>query len=344
MVGDGKLEQINVLITAVGGPTGLGILKCLKGIENLHLIGTDSQRHTAGNMFCDKLYCISRVSNLEEYKKEIAEIVRNEKIDIIFPTLQDEIVIYQEFKEELQTKVALPLSHNFEVLIDKEKLYKYLEENNLNEYIPKYQVFQTNDELKQIIKQRFNDDQYVCVKGVQGHSGLGFGILTNRKNYLEALSKGINKVYNIEDYYEINSNSRRIVMEYLSGVEYSVDVLMHDGEVIVAVPRRRDRVSNGIVIDGIVEKNQEIIDMASKIAQSIAYNGFINLQFINSNEGYKVTDVNSRFCGSQVMSFGADVNFPYLYIKYNLMNDYVTVSPKWNTRMLRYWESCFFYD
>lgn len=344
MMGDNKLRKINVLITAVGGPTALGILKCLKDIDDLCLVGTDSQKHTAGGMFCDKFYCISRISNLEEYKKEIAEIVQNEEIDIIFPTLQDEILIYQEFKNELQVEVALPLSDNFEVLIDKEKLYKYLKTTCLSKYIPKYYVFETNDELQQIVKQHFSDEQYICVKGVQGHGGLGFATLTNKANYLKAISEGKTKILNIEDYYEVKSNNKRMVMEYLSGIEYSVDVLVHDGEVVVAIPRRRNRVSNGIVIDGIVENNQEIIDMASKVAKAIAYNGFINLQFINSNEGFKLTDVNARFCGSQVMSFGAGVNFPYLYIKYNLLKDYVNVSPRWNTRMVRYWESCFFND
>ena len=39
-----------------------------------------------------------------------------------------------------------------------------------------------------------------------------------------------------------------ILMEYLPGTEYSVDLFARNAELIVAIPRKRDRVSNGIVI------------------------------------------------------------------------------------------------
>ncbi|RFU67121.1 ATP-grasp domain-containing protein [Peribacillus saganii] len=338
------MKRINVLVTAVGGPTALGILKCLQNIDYIRLVGTDSQRDNAGNKFCDKLYCVPRITNVEDYKKEISQIVESEKIDVIFPTLQDEIVIYQEFKEQVQAEVALPKSEYFDILVDKEKLYMYLENTSLKKFIPAYQVFENNHELEEIVNKHFSKDEYVCVKGVQGHGGLGVAILTNRENYLQAMKSGESKIYNITDYYDLNSNDRRMVMEYLNGLEYSVDVLLHRGEVLVAVPRKRNRVSNGVVIDGTVEYNQEIIEAATAVAKTIASNGFINLQFIESEKGYKLTDVNARFCGSQVMSFGAGVNFPHLFIQYNILKEYVSVSPKWNTRMIRYWESCFFND
>lgn len=336
------MESINVLVTAIGGPTALGILKCLKEFDCIRLIGIDSQRYTAGNMFCDAVYCITRISNTEDYKKEIIEILGREKIDIVFPTLQDEITLYQEFRNKIPAIVALPTSDKFEALIDKEKLYEYLGNNGMNKYIPKYYVFQNNSELKQLMNECFVGEQYVCVKRVKGHGGLGVVLLTNRKNYLQALREGRSKVWNVDDYYEIYSTDRRLVMEYLDGPEYSVDALIYNREVVAIVSRKRNRVSNGIVIDGTVEFNQEVITAATQIAKIIVNNGFINLQFINYNKGYKLTDVNARFCGSQVMSFGAGVNFPYLFIQYNLLKEYVAVSPKWNTRMVRYWESCFF--
>ncbi len=338
------MKRINVLVTAVGGPTALGIIKCLKDVEYINIIGTDVQKYAAGSIFCDKFYCISPISDIESYKKEILEIVAYEEIDIIFPTLQDEIMIYQEFNKDLGTEVAIPLSDTPDLLIDKEKLYKFLEKKNLIEYVPKYYAFNNNAELLNIVEKYFNNEKYVCVKTVQGHGGLGFAILTDRKNYIEALYKGKDKVYDLQDYCEVNSSNRRLVMEYLDGIEYSVDILLHQNKVIAVLPRRRIRVSNGIVIDGTVENNKKIIDIASTIALIIAKNGFLNLQFIHSNNGYKLTDVNARFCGSQVMSYGAGVNFPLLYIKYNILNEYVPVNPKWNTRMVRYWESCFFYD
>lgn len=337
-------NQINVLVTAVGGPTAIGILKCLKGEKNIRLVGTDSQNYTAGNVFCDKLYCVPRIYNIEEYKNKIVQIIEAEDIDIIFPTLQDEISIYHELQKKLKAVIALPTSKYFEALINKEKLYKLLESGSSKKYVPVYFTFQNSGKLKQIVDNSFKTDDYICVKGVQGHGSIGFALLTNRDNYLRAVKQGKNKIYNIADYYDLSSNEKRIVMEYLDGIEYSVDVFLHQGDVVVAIPRKRSRVSNGIVIEGMVEFNQEIIDAAINVSKNVATDGFLNLQFIGSNHGYKLTDLNARFCGSQIMSYGAGVNFPYLFIQYNLLNQYIPVSPKWNTRMVRYWESCFFND
>lgn len=341
---DGTMKRINVLITAVGGPTGLGILKCLQNIDNIRLIGADIKINNAGYSFCEKIYCVPRITDIENYKREIVKIIETEKIDVIFPTLQDEISIYQEFRKQIKSEVALPISDNLEILVDKVKLYEFLENTKLEAIIPKYFAFQYNNELKELVDKNFSKEKYVCVKDVQGHGGLGVAILTNRENFLKAIKSGNNKIFNFTDYFDVNSDNKRMVMEYLNGQEYSVDVLLHHGEVIVTVPRKRKRVSNGVVIEGTVEFNEEIINLAKAVAKIIARNGFINLQFINSAKGYKLTDVNARFCGSQVMSYGAGVNFPHLFIQYNLLNDHVSVSPKWNTEMIRYWESSFFND
>ncbi|MFB5663494.1 ATP-grasp domain-containing protein [Alteribacillus sp. HJP-4] len=135
-----------------------------------------------------------------------------------------------------------------------------------------------------------------------------------------------------------------MVMEYLDGNEYSVDVYIHDGKVITAVPRKRTGVSSGIVLDGTVVHNKMLIEAAEKITEAIAESGFLNLQFFINDHGCKLTDVNARFCGSQVMSLGANVNFPYLFLQYNLLGEYVSVNPRWNTRMIRYRENLFVYD
>ncbi len=59
---------------------------------------------------------------------------------------------------------------------------------------------------------------------------------------------------------------------------------------------------------------------------------------------FEQTDINPRFCGSQVRSLGANVNFPYLFLQYNVLGEYVTPEPIWNMRMIRYRENVFIRD
>ncbi|MFC3040092.1 ATP-grasp domain-containing protein [Virgibacillus xinjiangensis] len=335
------MDRINVLVTGIGGPTAQGILRGLKGEEHTYLVGTDRRTLTSGNLFCDTFYQTPPYRELEAYKSTIKEIVEKENIHAIFPTLHDEIEIYRDFRHELDCEVALPYSNHFEVLNDKQKTYEFLEERGLGHYVPKYFGFNSSSELLQLKQSHFAKDEYVCVKKVTGNGSLGFAILTNRDNFLKAIKSGKSKIYNIDDYCAIDSSDRRIIMDYLDGREYSVDIFLHRGEVVTAVPRERSQVSNGIVLDGTVVKKQDLIEASISISERLADSGFINLQFIETDDGFKLTDVNARFGGSHVMSLGAGVNFPYLFLQYNILGEQPKVEPNWNTRMIRYREHFF---
>lgn len=338
------MKKVKVLVTAIGGPTAQGVLRRLREKENVFIVGADRRTVTSGNQFCDVIHQIPRFTELDAYKKAIAEIVEKEQIDVIFPSLHEEIEIYHTFRNELPALVALPESEDFEVLKDKEKVYEFLAEHNLHRYIPKYVGFTDTDDVLKILGHSFPEDSCVVVKEVSGYGAMGFSILTSRENYLKALKAGKNKVVNIADYCDIPSSDKRIAMEYLDGQEYSVDVFLHKGKVVVAVPRERTGVSSGLVLDGKVVFNEDLIQAATEITECIATDGFINLQFFQTESGYKLTDVNARFCGSQVMSLGAGVNFPYLFIQYNLLGETAAIAPKWNTRMIRYREHFFIYE
>lgn len=338
------MKRINILITGIGGPTAQGVLRCLRDKKNVNLIGADRRSITSGNQFCDTVYQIPRYTDTEKYKASIKEIVTREEVHVVFPALHEEIAIYEEFRKELDAEVALPKSKVFGTLLNKELVYQYLEEKGFHSYIPEYYGFSNTAELKEIVEKYFAEDEYIVAKQVEGHGSMGFVILTDRANYLKAIKNGKAKVLNIEDYYDIDYPERRVVMEYLDGKEYSVDIFLHDGKVIASVPRERTGVSSGIVLDGTVVYNEKLIKASTEIAESLAYNGFMNLQFFTTGEGYKLTDINPRFCGSQVMSLGAGVNFPYLFLQYNVLGEYEKVTPRWNTRMLRYREARFIYS
>jgi len=59
-----------------------------------------------------------------------------------------------------------------------------------------------------------------------------------------------------------------IVMDYLPGDEYSVDILNTKQDIIV-IPRKRDLIRSGITFNGSLEKNREIITYSSKLARHL---------------------------------------------------------------------------
>lgn len=340
------MNNINILVTGIGGPIAQGILMGLVKMDNVRIIGADRRDLTSGHHFCDQTYTIPRYTDLSEYKEAILNIVDQENIQAVFPGLPPEIDIYDDFRSEISAAVALPVSDHFKVLENKVSTYHFLEAHGLPQFVPEYYSFKQNKELRQIMKEHFADEIYVVVKPAETYGAIGAATLTDREHYLKALSQNKKKTVNIDDYYDVSSyeGQDRFVMPFIEGLEYSVDIFLHNNEVIVAVPRERTGVSNGIVLEGKVVYDIELIKAASKIAKSLITDGFMNLQFFETNEGYKLTDINPRFAGSQVMSLGAGVNFPEIFLKYNVLKENAVIDPLWNTQMFRYRVPIFYHE
>lgn len=338
----GKTEKkLKVLVTAAGGPTALGVLKCLQGKDDVALIGTDTRSHNAGCRLCGKTYLVHRMDSAQ-YLDDIRKIIQDEKIDAVIPTMQDEIRIYHE--NQVDAFVAIPQSLHYECLLDKKALYEFLKSSH-PEIVPKYVAYTDNRELRRIKEEQFKDQKRICVKEISGHGGLGFAVLTDdQKLLVEAAQSGNSRIYDIDVYSQAESASEKMAMEYLEGEEYSVDVLVCRGKPAACIPRIRSRVSTGVVIEGITVKNEELIALTESIACSLVEEGFINVQFIQSKDRVSLIDLNARFCGSQVHSLGAGVNFPYMLLASHFFGEEPAAEPVWNTRMIRYWESVFFYD
>ncbi|UTR12629.1 ATP-grasp domain-containing protein [Evansella sp. LMS18] len=334
--------MINVLVTGIGGPTAQGIMRGLADKENIHIIGVDRREINSGIPLCDTFHKVPSARDEESaYKNAIKDIVEKENVDVIFPSLHEEISIYHQFRKELSAVVASPESEILPALTNKIETYRFLEETSLKEYVPKYFGFESSGELKEIIEEHFTDEKYIVAKQTSAHGALGYALLTDRETYLKGLEEGNKHLVPVEDYLQLQHSGGEMVMEYLDGQEFSVDIYVYEGDVIATVPRERSGVASGIVLDGKVVYNKELIDISSAVAREIIRTGFINLQFITKGDAYKLTDVNPRFCGSQIMSVGAGVNFPYLLIQYQLLNEYPAVEPEWGTRMIRFRDQFF---
>ncbi len=332
------MKTVNVLVTGIGGPIAQGIMMGLQALENVRIIGADRRSLTSGHHFCDKTYQIPRYSNLADYKQAILTIIEEEDVVAVFPGLPPEVTIYEDFRAEIPVPVALPTSEHFQYLENKVSTYKLLDAEGLDRYIPEYYSFTQNTTLREIMAEKLLDETYVVVKPAENYGAIGTSVLTDREHFLKAMSENKKKYLNIEDYYDMPAFDKmeRLVMPYLDSQEYSVDIYMHEGEVVVAVPRERTGVSNGIVLEGKVIYDEELIQAASEIAEKLMTTGFMNIQFFKTADGYKLTDVNPRFAGSQVNSLGAGVNFPEIFLTYEVFDETMDIEPIWDTQMFRY--------
>lgn len=337
---------MNVLITAVSGPTAIGIIKCLKDLEDIKIIGTDIYNNSIGKKWLDEIVIVPKNDKEDEYKAKLKSIIKEKSIDIVFPTMQEELEMVQKIAVEMEIYSAIVSGFSIKKLLNKKDIYDELIKKGLGLYVPKYKVFNNVISFEKAIQNSFNSNNKICIKKTSGHGGKGFIVISlDKKEYIQNIQNGMIYIDDYKDYLvESNIREQMMVCDFIEGEEVSVDILRHDNIIISIVPRARNRVSTGIVIDGKIKNIPEIIDAARKIANQFNIEGFVNMQFIYNSQNVMLIDLNPRFCGSQVMSYGAGVNFPKMICDIAQNKKLDIIEPKWNYESRRYWESVFYDD
>lgn len=137
-----------------------------------------------------------------------------------------------------------------------------------------------------------------------------------------------------------NDGLELLLTEYLPGKEYSVDVLVNQNEVLLCVPRSRDKMIGGISVSGVIEKNEILIELTRKLVLGLGLEGPIGVQWKADQQGnYKLLEINPRLQGTTSALLLAGVNVPQKTVKHYLgMDDNQLVEPKWGTRFSRFWK------
>ena len=345
-----KLRDINVMVTAAGAPGAPGIMRSLKqnNERGIRIIGTDTNPDSAGLFMADKSYIVPHGKSYDFIPKML-EIATAEKIDAIQPLATDELPAFAEnihLFEKIGTKVLVSKPQALKVANNKGKLYSFLEASGIPS--PQSIMVTQQPEFEKAVYEMGYPDFPVCVKPQVSKGGRGFRILKEDINKLETLlnSKPDSTLITLDDMLSILDGNNRfpelVVMEHLPGDEYSVDLLVKDGEPLIVVPRKRDSIKLGISFVGTIEKNDEVINMATAISRALGLDYNINLQLKYSADGIpKIIEINPRVSGTIVLCTGGGVNMPYLGVKLALGEAIPRVSPAYNTRMIRYWQEIF---
>ncbi len=337
---------MKVLVTAVSGPTAVGVIRCLKDDDDVELYGTDIVETSIGKKWCKEVYKVVKHFEMDTYIEQLKEIILKNNIDCIIPTLQEELESVSAMAKEIGKDICVVKNYELKRLLNKQYIYVDMKEKGLEKYVPKYEVCNNFEDFMFDIDNKFKQEENFCLKPVNGHGGKGFCRVTkNKEKYLNNLLNS-NNFYYIDDIKQIYRQNFNEVMicELLDGEEFSVDIMRYNNKIISTVSRIRTRVSTGIVIDGKVIYNKDVIKAAQEIVEKFKLEGFLNIQFIVLDNEIKLIDLNPRFCGSQIMSYAAGVNFPLLMLK-AIKNEKVdSIEPNWNVEIKRYWEAVFYND
>jgi len=345
------MKNITVLITGAGAPGAPGIIKSLRLVKErkIRIVGVDMDKNSVGFAMVDKFYLVPPAER-KNFIPEVLRVAKREKVKVIIPLVTRELLKFAKNKEEFEKagiKVSISGPEPLRIANNKYLLMKYCSENGIP--VPIFRLVKNYRQFKEAVYALGYPGENVCFKPPISNGLRGFRVLTEKLDRLNLLMK--EKPHNVlttfkeieEVLKEAKPFPELIVMEYLPGEEYSVDVLADKGKAIIIIPRLREKIKMGISFVGVAMRDKEIIDYSKRIVETLRLNGNIGFQFKRDRDGVpKIIECNPRTQGTIVLCTAAGANLVYLAAKLALGEKIKKPKIKWGTKMIRYWEEIYY--
>ena len=337
-------------MTGAGAPGAAGIIYCLKSDPEIDLLVADANEEAVGKYLVPRFVHIPKADD-PAFIDVLTRICLEQHVRLILPLVSAELPTLAHHKKELEEKgitVLVSPPDAIAIANNKSNCYRYLQEKGIA--VPKFAVVNTVDEFIHGAFELGHPQLPFCFKPSVSNGSRGVRIVSDSLNESEQLFKGKPYHLNITYAHALHILSSHpfpelLLSEYLPGNEFSVDCLASQGQMIVAVPRLRSKMINGISVQGEFVKDEKIIDYCRSIIEAIGLHGNIGIQLKYTAEGEPLLlEINPRVQGTIVAGMGAGINLPLLGVKQELglPIDPSELEVRWGTRFSRYWTEVFY--
>lgn len=339
-------KNCTVLITAAGNVFMPGTMACIKqnGEREIRLIGADMSDDPTILQMCDAAYPVPR-GNDPAYVDVLIDICKKEKVDVLLPIMSVELNALAENRDrfaDVGTIVSVSDPAALAVANDKRKLLDYLREQGLP--CADYYAVNSMDELLATVRKLGYPEKRVCVKATNGSGSRGFRLLDAKASRFDMFlhEKPSAGVIRLEELTAILEEAEvfpeLLVMEYLPGAEYSVDLLADYGKVLVSCCRKSLRMENSIMLDAEIVDAPAVLELCAAVTEKLGLDGNIGFDLRERADGTPlIMECNPRITAGIPYFALAGVNLPYLCIKHLLGEELPDCSLKYGTVVKRRW-------
>lgn len=343
------MRDLTVLSTACGAFFMPGFFKCLKQNHerNINIIGADlSDDVSQMLLFVDKFYQVPRYTD-STYVDVLLDICRKEHVDVFFPHISMELPYILERIDDFHkfgVKVAISDSKTLATANSKFKLYEFMKAKGLT--VPGYFLVESSSMLRERIGEFGFPKKPVVVKMTENSGSRGVRIVRAdlSKGELFMNDKPSSMNVTLDEMCDIINDCHPVpemmAMEYLPGVEYTVDLLANHGKTLYIAGRRNTTSSLSIAQTSVIEKKDSAYQQCEDIVRELNLDGNIGFDFmLDENDVPWLTDLNPRVTATIILYAGAGMNFPYLRVKQLLGEDLPQIDLKYGTKLVRkYWD------
>lgn len=318
------MRDITVLVSACGAQFMPGLADCLKqnGERNIRIVGVDMGIDKTILQMVDALYQVPRATD-PGYVDRLLQICKAEKVDVVMPFMSAELLPLIDRKsefEEMGTKVSVSDRNSVEITNNKYLFYEFLKKNRLP--VPKYAHIRNADELIDACEYCGYPQNAVCVKATELSGSRGIRIIQPQMSKFDILfGEKPNSFYTtmeelFETLHEREKMPEMMAMEYLPGMEGSVDLIADNGKILYMAYRESTVNLHSIPQAGELKENKEAYAIAEKVIAVLKFTGSADLDFKNDKDGNPVLmEINPRIAATMKIFKAGGLNLPYLRVK-----------------------------
>ena len=276
-----------ILVTGAGALLGQGILRSLNISNNqYYIITADPDYRAQGHSLGDKA-CLIPMAADPGYMSAVEELLRKEKIDVVFIGTDTELPLFAEHKnrleEEYKVKVIVSSTAVVSIANDKWLTAKFLKENGFP-----YPESALTTDPKAIEELRQKCSYPFIAKPVDG-----------------ARSKGIKIIQNNKDLEEVCSYPNNLVVQEMIGEEegeFTAGCMVLDGKCRAIVSLRRD-LRDGNTYRAYRDGENPYDAIICSIAEKLGVDGPANFQYRIKGGKPIVFEINGRFSGTTPLRY-----------------------------------------
>jgi carbamoyl-phosphate synthase large subunit len=313
------LRKLKVLLTAVGCPGGVTMIRALKdnGEREIEIVGTDMRPEAAGRFFVDRFYTVP-AGKSPAFIPKMLDIVKKEQPDVVFPQSSYEVPYLAQHRaafKALDVPIIVASPEAITQSSDKWQLYQALEGSDVPR--PRSKHCTHLDAFVAAVHEMGYPDQRVCFKPPFSKGSRGFRIVTAEADRLHLLlyERPDAMLMTLDEAVEVLGEAEAfpelMVMEYVEGIEHTVDVFCQDGRVLMGFVKTREAIKAGLAMYFETVDSPELWHYGRVVAQRLGLDYFANIQF----KGEHLLEVNPRV---STFVHQEDFNMPYLGLKYVL--------------------------
>jgi len=357
------IPGVRILIpSGAGAPGFAGIVRCLRKLPDVYIAAGDSREYVYGSQLADAFEVVPSSQDEQIYVEKVVAMCKEHKIQVVLPITTRELGLLSKHKKNIEDsadcKVVVSELEGLTVANNKGLLYEFAWNHGFR--VPGFAVISGRESFVLEAHGLGISHRMLCFKPVLGNGSRGFGRVIpdagESGDWMEEKAGVLPMTleeWRVRIPESLGEGQELLLSVYLTGAEYSVDMLCDRGKVIFCIPRSRDKMIGGISVAGTFVKNESLIAECCRLAELLELDGPVGMQWREDESGEcYLLEINPRLQGTTSVLELAGLNLPMAAVKMALglgnykgrtgINDGIDF--EWGRSFVRYWEECLLLD